>query len=270
MRTLLAPRYWGAHLLMVLAVAAATGLGVWQLEAWQAQRAAAQRDLTSAQPVRLSSVIGPDSSFPGRSLGRPVELSGEWLPQSTMYVSDRRSGDRYGYWVVTPVRVAGTGSAMPVVRGWASRPQSDPVSGSVRLTGWLQPGEGSGLVDRDPDDDVIPEMRIASLVQHVPADLYGGFVIDRAAGTGLVQVSPTDAPAVGSTTALRNLLYAIEWWIFALFAVVIWLRWCRDTLHPERLEDRDKDRDKDRDDDVADPSGEGADRPPGRTHSARP
>ena len=234
MRTLLAPRFWGAHLLMVLAVAAATGLGLWQLHAWQAQRDAAQRDLTSARPVALASVMGPDSTFPGDSLGRPVALSGQWLTSSTLYVADRRSGSRTGYWVVTPVRVDASGSAMPVVRGWSPRPVSDPVSGSVSRTGWLQAGEGSGLVDRDPDDDVIPEMRIASLVQHVPVDLYGGFVIDRSAGTGLVQVKPTDAPPVGSTTARRNLLYAIEWWVFGLFAVTIWWRWCRDTLDPER------------------------------------
>lgn len=246
MRTLLAPRYLGAHLLMVLAVAVATGLGVWQLDAWQARRADAQRDLTTAQPVPLRSVMGPDSSFPGESLGRPVELSGRWVPQSTMYVSDRQEGGRTGYWVVTPVRVDGTASAMPVVRGWAPRASAPSVAGSVRLTGWLQPGEGSGLVDRDPDDDVIPEMRIASLVQHVPMDLYGGFVIDSSAGSGLAQVDPTDAPPVGSTTALRNLLYAIEWWIFALFALVVWWRWCRDTLHPERRTDDEDDEDEPR------------------------
>ncbi|GGF47362.1 SURF1-like protein [Marmoricola endophyticus] len=237
MPTLLAPRYLGAHLLMVLAVVIATGLGIWQLDAWQSRRADAQRDLTTAQPRPLSSVMGPDEPFPGQSLGRPVALSGEWLTRSTMYVSDRREGDRYGYWVVTPVQVSGTSSAMPVVRGWSPRPSGPAVSGSVRLTGWLQPGEGSNLLDEDPDDDVIPEMRIASMVQHVPTDLYGGFVIDQSAGPGLSQVSPTDAPPVGSTTALRNLLYAIEWWVFALFAFVVWVRWCRDTLDPERRSD---------------------------------
>lgn len=249
MRTLLAPRYWGAHLLMVVAVLAAVGLGIWQLHAWQSQRADQQRDLTRGAPVALSTVIGPDSPFPGESLGQPVRFSGEWLPRSTMYVSDREVQGRNGYWVVTPVEVSGTRSAMPVVRGWSPRPSAPAVTGSVDLTGWLQVGEGSGLVDRDPSDDVVPEMRIASLVQHVPVDLYGGFVIDRAAGPGLVQVDPTDAPQVGSTTALRNLLYAIEWWIFAGFALVVWGRWCRDTLHPER-------RTRDEDDD---PDGPGSD-----------
>ena len=45
------------------------------------------------------------------------------------------------------------------------------------MTGWLQPGEGSGLTDPDPTDDVLPEMRIADAIQHVDQDLYSGYVI---------------------------------------------------------------------------------------------
>ena len=31
-------------------------------------------------------------------------------------------------------------------------------------------------------------------------------------------------------THLRNLLYALQWWIFGAFAVYIWFRWCRDQV----------------------------------------
>ena len=47
---------------------------------------------------------------------------------------------------------------MLVVRGWtptvADAPP--PPTGPVDVTGWLQPGEGSGVADPDPTDDVIP------------------------------------------------------------------------------------------------------------------
>jgi surfeit locus 1 family protein len=141
--------------------------------------------------------------------------------------------------VVTPLLVDGTSSAMPVVRGWSTGPSAGPADGTARVTGWLQAGEGEGLVDKTPRNDVIPEMRIASLVQHVRTDLFSGYVIARsftahsaavAPAAGLASVHPTDAPDVSSTTALRNFLYAIEWWLFGLFAVFIWYRWCRDTL----------------------------------------
>jgi hypothetical protein len=35
-------------------------------------------------------------------------------------------------------------------------------------------------------------------------------------------------PEVGRFTALRNLLYAVEWWFFGAFAVFVWVRWLRE------------------------------------------
>lgn len=224
---------------MLVSVAIAIGLGLWQLHAWEARRAAASVDLSNAKPVSLDRLMGGDDPFPGKALGQPVTFSGHWLDKGTVYISDRLREGRTGYWVVTPLLVDGTGSAMPVVRGWSTRPSAAPVDGTTDVTGWLQAGEGTGLVDRQPRDDVLPEMRIASLVQHVDADLFSGFVIARsfsadpaAPDRGLADVTPTDAPNVSSTTALRNFLYAVEWWVFGLFAVFIWFRWCRDMLAP--------------------------------------
>lgn len=230
MIALLRPRFWGVHLLAVLAVTAAVLLGLWQYDAWREHRAAEARDLSHARPVPLAGVMGGDDPFPGNDLGRPVALRGRWLVDGTAYVADRRLGGRDGYWVVTPVLVAGQGSAMPVVRGWSARPHAVAPTGPADVTGWLQASEGTGAVDEDPHDAVIPEMRIASLTQLVDADLYSGFVVSRTPGPGLQAVTPRDIPEIGATTALRNLLYALEWWFFALFAVYVWWRWCKDAL----------------------------------------
>jgi hypothetical protein len=43
-------------------------------------------------------------------------------------------------------------------------------------------------------------------------------------------VRPAKVPGVSGLTGLRNLLYGVEWWVFAGFAVFIWVRWCRDSL----------------------------------------
>ncbi|MFL6062920.1 MAG: SURF1 family cytochrome oxidase biogenesis protein [Marmoricola sp.] len=235
---LLRPRYWGGHLAMVLCVAAATGLGVWQLDAWHTRRADAARDISNEKPVALLSVMGGDSSFPGRSLGRPVTLTGSWMTGTTIYVSDRYLHGRRGYWVVTPVLVDGTSSAIPVVRGWASAASSTDPTGTVDVTGWLQATEGSGPLDPDPTDDVVPTMRLASLVSHVKADLFSAYVVARDvravppgtdAMTGIDHVSAAAIPKVSGFTALRNFLYALEWWVFALFALFVWVRWCQDS-----------------------------------------
>ena len=42
---------------------------------------------------------------------------------------------------------------------------------------------------------------------------------------------------VGTFTALRNLLYAIEWWVFAGFAAFLWWRYVRDVTNPDAPED---------------------------------
>jgi surfeit locus 1 family protein len=237
------------HVLAVAAVLSAVLLGRWQYGAWQEGREDRAAALVNAAPRPLDAVMTSDQAFPGASVGRPVQLSGRWLPASTVYVADRDLDGRDGVWAVTPVAVCtsacGSAPAMLVVRGWAASAQDAPAapSGRVRVTGWLQPGEGSGLSDPDPSDDVIPEMRIADAIQHVDQDLYGAYVIAREVSTGptsrtngstgepgLQPVTPASLPQATAFTSLRNFLYALEWWVFGGFAAYVWWRWCRDEL----------------------------------------
>lgn len=262
--TLLRPKFWLGHLAMVVCVGIALGLGLWQYDAWGQRRADAARDLADEPPVALSTVMTGDSPFPGRSLGRPVTFSGTWLGEDTLFVADRDLGDRRGYWVVTPVLISDDtgGSAMPVVRGWSAEPEASVPTGEVDVTGWLQASEGSGPVDEDPQDDVIAMMRTASLVEHVDADLYSGYVVARELSTGaaadLEAVTPASIPEVSGFTALRNLLYAVEWWVFAAFALFIWVRWCRDSVVDRPEDDREDDREDDPEDSAAQDGSEPA------------
>lgn len=247
LRALLAPRVLLLHVLGVAATTAAVLLGLWQLDAWQAGRAAEARDLAGEAARPLGDVMTADDPFPGSDVGRPVTLSGTWLPDSTLLVEDRDLGGRTGLWVVTPVAVCAAGStscdpdtdpAMLVVRGWtpAATAVPPPPEGPVELTGWLQPGEGTGAPDPDPTDDVLAELRIASAIQHVDQDLYGAYVVarDGVGRDGLEPVTPDSLPAPSTFTSLQNLLYAVEWWLFGAFAVFLWQRWVRDELARRR------------------------------------
>ena len=240
LRVLLRPRMLALHLAGVVAVTAAVLLGLWQYHAWETGRDLASRDLANARALPLNRVLSPDGVFPGDQVGRPVTFSGRWVPGATVTVTDRRLGGRIGVWAVTPVAVCAAdqdcarSSAILVVRGWA--PDRDavppPPRGRVDLTGWLQPGEGAGLPDPNPTDRVLPELRVASVIQFVHQDLYGGYVIARsgASSPGLERVTPAALPQPDNTTKLRNLLYAGEWWIFGGFAVFLWWRWARDEV----------------------------------------
>ncbi len=232
----LTPRLLGAHALGLVCVLVAAGLGVWQFSAWQAQRTAERTDLTQAAPMPLTEVMGPDDPFPGRDVGRPVTLSGTWLPDSTVYVSGREAEGVEGYWVVTAVAVGDSGAvgapALPVVRGWI--PALDrapaPPTGRATLETWLQPGEGTGEMDEDPSDDVLPQMRIGDLIQRVDQDLYDAYGVSTEPLDGLAPASLEQLPPAGQFTALRNLLYALEWWVFAAFAAYIWVRFVREEV----------------------------------------
>jgi cytochrome oxidase assembly protein ShyY1 len=229
---------------MLVAVALAVGLGLWQFGAWRGHRDDAVQHLSDTAPVPLVSVMGGDSPFPGDDVGRPVSLTGTWVGP-TEYIEGRPLNGRIGYWVVGAVLVNGSHSAIPVVEGWSARPSATVLSGDVRVTGWLQASEDSGPYDANPNDDVLPTMTIASLVAKYPVDLFSGYVVGRtfsAAGPGtssvptIPHVRPEVVPSISGLTALRNLLYALQWWVFGGFAVFVWAGWCRDVLHPPEPE----------------------------------
>ncbi|MFS3127779.1 SURF1 family protein [Nocardioides sp. Bht2] len=249
-KNLLAPRYWGAHLLALVLTLGAAGFGVWQYQAWSERRASEAADLTRIEPVPLAEVMGPDDGFPGQYVGHPVIVDGTWMPQGTMFVSGRKMDGVEGYWVTTPLQVA-DGSALMVVRGWTPEIAAAPAppTGPAEMVVWLQPGEGTGDVDTDVTDNLLPQLRIADVIRHVDSDLYSayGVVADKAAegawpvgddavnsGTdGLKQATLEQLPKSAGTTALKNLLYAIEWFIFGGFVVFVWGRWVRDQFEDD-------------------------------------
>ena len=247
------PRYWGFHLLALVLVAIAVGLGLWQLDAWQTRRTAEAVDLTRVDPIPLDDALGPDDPFPSDMVGQPVIVEGTWLDRGTVYVSGREQDGQDGYWVVTPLAVGpADGPALLVVRGWSKTVEDapPPPTGNAEFVAWLQPTEGSGRPDDDPDDDVLPELRVADALQKVDRDLYGGYGVvaddvaegawpsgDKAVNDGTDGLAPAtldQLPPAGRFTAVRNLLYAIEWWVFGLFAGFIWWRWVRDEVLLER------------------------------------
>lgn len=222
---------------MLVLVAAAVLLGFWQVEAWQERRDAEARDLTQVEPVPLSEVMGPDDPFPGDRVGQPVSLSGTWLAQGTVFVSGREHEGDDGYWMVTPLGLS-DGAALPVVLGWVADPDLAPPipSGEAELVGALQPSEGSGDTDDDPGDDVLPQLRTADLVQLVDDDLYGAYAVARDGLAGLPAADLAQLPEASRFTAVRNLLYGLEWWVFGGFALFVWWRWVHDATHEPQVD----------------------------------
>ena len=133
--------------------------------------------------------------------------------------------------MLSPLLVDGTAppSALLVVRGWTTDADALPPVpvGDVTETGVLEPGE-EGSADVGPDR-VIESVRIPALVNVVDTDLYSAFLVRTGGspGQGLEPVTPPVEDPSWSA-GLRNLAYALQWWLFGGFAVFMWWRICAD------------------------------------------
>jgi cytochrome oxidase assembly protein ShyY1 len=245
LRTACRPR-WLALLVVVLA--AATGmslLGQWQLERARERGriAEAEREARQARPVPLDQVLTARQPFPVKALARRVVAQGSWDARAQLLVAGRTLDGRSGLWVLTPLRLP-DGSAVPVVRGWVAGP-SDPAAAPpapgtpVGVTGVLQPseppldlapGQASGL----PAGQVA-RVDVTDLVNRWPYPLLTGYLVlqsQQPAPSGSVPRPVTVQPPKAGL-ALRNLSYAVQWWLFAGFGLFFWWRLVRDD-HLER------------------------------------
>jgi cytochrome oxidase assembly protein ShyY1 len=236
LRRLLTPR-WVAFLAgLLVVVAACVLLGMWQLGV---ARDHGREDAVSAAAqlgrAPLSQVTAPHRPFAPELSNRRVSVTGTYDASRSFLVVDRRLGARSGSWVVTPLDT-GSGT-VAVLRGFVpGTPASAPAppAGPVTVLGTLGPGEsprtGDPLQGRQRRS-----IDLAALVNEWPGDLYNAVVFASAehAGTDASDASGTTVTAPGLTRVppptldaplnLRNAAYAVQWWVFGVFA--IWMAW---------------------------------------------
>ncbi|MDO8905118.1 SURF1 family protein [Hydrogenophaga sp.] len=134
----------------LLTMAATGALGFWQLD-----RAGQKRDLQARIDERAqlpawnaADVLNMDG--PAAGLHRVVQLSGEWVPGTTLFLDNRQMAGRPGFFVVTALRLEGSAMAVLVQRGWVPRdfqersrvPEVLTPDGIVAVQGWLAPPPG--------------------------------------------------------------------------------------------------------------------------------
>ncbi|HYN30605.1 MAG TPA: SURF1 family protein [Dermatophilaceae bacterium] len=242
LRTALTPR-WLALLGAVLAVAVAfVLLGRWQLGVAQDKATREALAESAAQrPVGVETVLRPHATFRNAWSARPVTATGTYAGSGQLLVPERRLGGRPGYWVVTPFRVEATGATLPVLRGFVERPEQAgaPPSGGVRLEGGLAPGESPVSGPPLPEGQ-IGSVDVSLLVNDWPGELYNAFLfLQREAPAATAAAPAADPASLGALTPVptprgdvglnwRNAAYAVQWWVFAAFAVLLWWRALRD------------------------------------------
>lgn len=230
-RAFLTPKWLGFHTLVAVGVVVMTFLGFWQLSRLEDRRAfndtvisrteQPPRDLVS---VLRSAVVGADLEW------TPVVLEGRWLPDHQVLVINRSQGGVAGRNVVTPVQLA-DGTVVAVTRGFVSLTQPPPpVPGEgVVLRGLLRPSEQRSFGGvSDPPTGRLSELQRLDLER-----LRAQLPIDLAPRLAMWSVSlegsdpPQPAPMVPAPRPTlsegTHLSYAVQWFVFALCAVVGWV-----------------------------------------------
>jgi len=237
LRTALRPRWLALLVIVLLAATAMARLGQWQLDRARQESRAAEQARQPGRPAPILDVLRARQTFTGAVADRLVVAEGRWDPQRQLLIPGRRLDGLTGLWVLTPLRLA-DGSAVAVVRGWVPEPgaaaAAPPPDAEVSVTGRLRPAEPAA--DRAPGDSAglpagqLERVAVVQLIQRWPYPLLTGYLVQ----TG--QTPPATGPAPklvpsepsGGGLALRNVSYALQWWLFAGFGLFLWWRLVRD------------------------------------------
>jgi len=238
---------WIAALVFALALAA----GFAALSQWQLARSVQNGTVapTSTESVEeLSSITRPQSPVTDKLDGQLVETRGRWVAGDYVIVSDRLNDGTAGYWVVGHFSAAtksGDGAGLAVALGWAptaAKARSvenglDPLTNDVMVAGRYNVGEAPQDSDfqKGKLSTVSPGAMMNVWKTTDPAGVYGGYLVSGKAVAGLDTIySPKPTSTV--QVDLLNIFYAIEWIVFAGFAVFLWYRLVRDAWEREEEE----------------------------------
>ena len=224
----------------IAGVASTAALGTWQLDR-AAQKQSMQRMLEArtALPELPAASLAATPADAAAQHYRRTRLRGQWMADATVFLDNRQMNARPGFFVVTPLKLAGSGEAVLVQRGWSPRDFTDRArvpavptpSGEVEVAGHIAPpparlyefaGSASGPIRQNLDLDAfsrevgVPLKPLSVLQDDAPA-----------AADGLLRQWPRPAVDVH-----KHYGYAFQW--FALCALMaglyVWFQLVRPRL----------------------------------------
>jgi surfeit locus 1 family protein len=143
-----AGRFWIVTIAALLTAALTFSLGQWQLDrAAQKQALQASLDLKKTLPPLSQADLLTTQDGALVEVDRLIVISGRWQPAQTVYLDNRPMNGKPGFWVMTPLLLTGTDTAVLVQRGWIPRNFQDrnalaPIEtpdDTVKLLGRMAP-----------------------------------------------------------------------------------------------------------------------------------
>lgn len=245
-RFLLSARWIGFAVFVVLLAAVCTRLGFWQIHRLE-HRLARNEVITkhfASDPVPLRAAASPGAVVDEVTEWTRVRATGRYDVQHQVTVKFTTRDGAPGVDVVTPL-VTSPGEAVLVDRGWMqtgntmARPDVPaPPAGVVTIEGWLRQDNGASGQAIRPVDGQIRAISSVGLAKSVPYELVGGYLNLRSESP-----KPDRALAAEPRPELGqgpHFFYALQWWFFALLAVVgyFWFAWAeaKERRNPTRVD----------------------------------
>ena len=242
------PRWIAALALALVMAAGFAGLSQWQLARAVATGTVIERDTETALPIE--DVAKPQSPVTDRANAQLVTATGRWNAGDYSIVSDRLNRGTAGYWVVGHFSAgldSGTTAGLAVAVGWsADRAGATSAVKTLEAQANLAvvPIEGRYIPAEGPQDSDFEHGKLSTMTPGAflntwttpdAAGVYGGYLTSAVAAPGLARI---DSPKPSSTVEvnLLNIFYAVEWVVFAGFAIFLWYRLVRDTWEREQEE----------------------------------
>jgi surfeit locus 1 family protein len=242
------PRWIGALALALAVAAGFAGLSQWQLVRAVATGTVVERNTETALP--LQDVAKPQSPVTARANAQLVTVTGRWNAADYSIVSDRLNTGTRGYWVVGHFSAgldSGTTAGLVVAVGWSPNRagaasalkalQQNPSIAVVGLTGRYIPAEGPQESDFENGrlSTITPGAFLNTWQTADAAGIYGGYLTSAEVVAGLTRID-SPQPSSDVEVNLLNIFYAVEWVVFAGFAIFLWFRLVRDTWEREQEE----------------------------------
>lgn len=226
-RTAITPRWLIALIALIAFIAVCIVLGRWQWDRTQ-DILAAERSAAS-ESISLAELINDDGTWGNAEIGRTVILDGTFAGDEVLLPNREYEGEA-GTWTITRFELDNQRS-IAVVRGWLPNETTSPPirQEPTRIEGVLHPNEA---FYEGANEDQIITVDSAALAAAWSVDLIDGYVMLQAQDPILLAADAATPVIVPPTVQvgnvpfpLQNFFYAIQWWIFAAFAIFVYGRW---------------------------------------------